>query len=87
MGMFDSLKARKALIAHRKGDIAAARAALTSSPWCDASPADRAAALPGTLREAIDFADMVIQYVNDGSGTKDLIDRARTRLEEALKTL
>ena len=27
MGMFDSLKARKALIAHRKGDIAAARAA------------------------------------------------------------
>ncbi|MBR4687455.1 MAG: glycoside hydrolase family 127 protein, partial [Bacteroidales bacterium] len=39
------------------------------------------------LREAIDFADMVIQYVNDGSGTKDLIDRARTRLEEALKTL
>ena len=39
------------------------------------------------LREAIDFADMVIQYVNDGSGTKDLIDRAQTRLEEALKTL
>jgi DUF1680 family protein len=39
------------------------------------------------LREAINYADMVIQYVNDGSGTKDLIDRARTRLEEALKTL
>ena len=39
------------------------------------------------LREAIDFADMVIQYVNDGSGTKDFIDRARQRLEEALKTL
>jgi hypothetical protein len=39
------------------------------------------------LREAIDFADMVIQYVNDGSGTKDLIERARVRLEEALKTL
>ena len=39
------------------------------------------------LREAIDFADMVIQYVNDGSGTKDLIDRARQQLEEALKTL
>ena len=39
------------------------------------------------LREAIDFADMVIQYVNDGSGTKDLIDRAQARLEEALKTL
>ena len=39
------------------------------------------------LREAIDFADMVIQYVNDGSGTKDFIDRARIRLEEALKSL
>ena len=39
------------------------------------------------LREAIDFADMVIQYVNDGSGTKDFIERARVRLEEALKTL
>ena len=39
------------------------------------------------LREAIDYADMVIQYVNDGSGTKDLIDRAKTRLEEALLTL
>ena len=39
------------------------------------------------LREAIDFADMVIQYVNDGSGTKDLIDRASARLQEALKTL
>lgn len=39
------------------------------------------------LREAIDFADMVIQYVNDGSGTKDLIDRARNNLQEALKSL
>ena len=39
------------------------------------------------LREAIDFADMVIQYVNDGSGTKDFIERAQARLEEALKTL
>ena len=39
------------------------------------------------LREAIDFADMVIQYVNDGSGTKDFIERARMRLEEALKAL
>ena len=39
------------------------------------------------LREAIDFADMVIQYVNDGSGTKDLIDRADHVLREALKTL
>ncbi len=39
------------------------------------------------LREAIDFADMVIGYVNDGSGTKDFIDHAYRRLEEALKEL
>ena len=39
------------------------------------------------LREAIDFADMVIGYVNDGSGTKDFIDHAYRRLEEALKAL
>ena len=39
------------------------------------------------LREAIDFADMVIGYVNDGSGTKDFIDHAYRRLEGALKKL
>ena len=39
------------------------------------------------LREAIDFADMVIGYVNDGSGTKDFINVAYTRLENALKSL
>ncbi len=39
------------------------------------------------LREAIDFADMVIGYVNDGSGTKDFIDHAYRRLEGALKEL
>ena len=39
------------------------------------------------LREAIDFADMVIGYVNDGSGTKDFIDHAYLRLEGALKAL
>ena len=39
------------------------------------------------LREAIDYADMVVQYVNDGSGTHDLIDKALTRLNEARKTL
>ncbi len=36
------------------------------------------------LREAIDYADMVVQYVNDGSGTRDLIERATQRLTEAL---
>ena len=39
------------------------------------------------LREAIDFADMVIGYVNDGSGTKDFINVAYNRLEGALKAL
>ena len=37
------------------------------------------------LREAIDYADMVVQYVNDGSGTHDLITKATKRLTEALK--
>ncbi|MCD8301870.1 MAG: glycoside hydrolase family 127 protein [Prevotellaceae bacterium] len=36
------------------------------------------------LREAIDYADMVVQYVNDGSGTRDLIEKATKRLQEAL---
>ena len=39
------------------------------------------------LRDAIGFADMVIQYVNDGSGTKDFIDRAYQTLDRALKAL
>ncbi len=37
------------------------------------------------LREAINYADMVVQYVNDGSGTHDLIEKAMKRLKEALK--
>jgi len=39
------------------------------------------------LREAIGFADMVVQYVNDGSGTKDLIDRATEVLRQGLATV
>ena len=39
------------------------------------------------LREAIDYADMVVQYVNDGSGTHDLIRKALQRLREARKTV
>ena len=39
------------------------------------------------LREAIDYADMVVQYVNDGSGTKDLISKALDRLKEARRTV
>ncbi len=37
------------------------------------------------LREAISYADMVISYVNDGSGTKDLIQKALARLRELVK--
>lgn len=39
------------------------------------------------LREAIDYADMVISYVNDGSGTHDLITKALNRLAEARKKI
>lgn len=35
------------------------------------------------LREAINYADMVVGYVNDGSGTHDLITKAIARLREA----
>lgn len=35
------------------------------------------------LREAINYADMVISYVNDGSGTHDLITKAVARLKDA----
>ncbi|MBQ0023945.1 MAG: glycoside hydrolase family 127 protein [Prevotellaceae bacterium] len=37
------------------------------------------------LREAIDYAEMVISYVNDGSGTKDLILKAIERLNSVSK--
>ncbi len=37
------------------------------------------------LREAIDYADMVVHYVNDGSGTRDLVDKATLRLTEAME--
>ena len=39
------------------------------------------------LREAINYADMVVQYVNDGSGTRDLIDKALKLLCETMNTV
>ena len=42
--------------------------------------------LESEVTERIPFRNLY-EVVNDGSGTKDLIDRAKTRLEEALKTL
>jgi len=35
------------------------------------------------LREAINYADMVVGYVNGGSGTKDMIAKALDRLKDA----
>src|SRR5574344_17146 len=39
------------------------------------------------LREAIDYASMVVQYVNEGSGTHDLIDKALKHINEARKAI
>lgn len=39
------------------------------------------------VREAIDYADMVVGYVNGGSGTKDMIVKALDTLKTARKTL
>ena len=41
---------------------------------------------PGNkLREAIDYAEMVVKYVSDGSGTADMIERATRQLKDATK--
>ena len=37
------------------------------------------------LREAIEYAEMVVKYVSDGSGTQDMIDRAVRQLKEVQK--
>ncbi len=37
------------------------------------------------LREAINYGDMVVQYVNDGSGTHDLIEKATQLIEKSLQ--
>lgn len=38
-----------------------------------------------TLNEAIRYANMVIRYVNDGSGTLDLIEKAVEQLKKAMR--
>ena len=35
------------------------------------------------LKEAVEYAEMVVKYVSDGSGTQDMIDRATRQLKEA----
>ncbi|MDR2920131.1 MAG: glycoside hydrolase family 127 protein [Tannerella sp.] len=37
------------------------------------------------ITEAIEYAEMVVAYVNDGSGTHDMIQNATEKLREALK--
>ena len=37
------------------------------------------------MREAIDYAEMVVRYVSDGSGTADMIARATRQLQQLLK--
>ena len=36
------------------------------------------------LREAVEYAQMVVKYVSDGSGTADMIARATRQLREIL---
>ena len=37
------------------------------------------------VREAIDYAEMVVKYVSDGSGTMDMIQRATEQLQKVVK--
>lgn len=39
----------------------------------------------GKVDDALSYARMVIRYVSDGSGTKDMIERATNQLKEVLK--
>ena len=46
----------------------------------------REAANPSAkLKETIEYAEMVVKYVSDGSGTQDMIDRATRQLKEVQK--
>ncbi|MBQ8968644.1 MAG: glycoside hydrolase family 127 protein [Bacteroidaceae bacterium] len=86
------------LRAMEAGDLAALKTALsTMRPGNLAEPEDLGGLLPllteaknvrdksTELREAIQYADMVVQYVNDGSGTHDLIRKATERLRHVQK--
>ena len=37
------------------------------------------------LQEVVDYAEMVVKYVSDGSGTQDMIEKAAKRLREVMK--
>jgi hypothetical protein len=38
-----------------------------------------------SISRATSYANMVIRYVSDGSGTKDMIERATKQMKEILK--
>ena len=38
-----------------------------------------------TLKDAVEYAEMVVKYVSDGSGTMDMIEKATKRLQGVLK--
>jgi hypothetical protein len=48
---------------------------------------DKAKAMPKSKKtqEAIDYAEMVVKYVSDGSGTMDMIQRATEQLKAVVK--
>ena len=48
---------------------------------------DKAKAMPKSKKtqEAIDYAEMVVKYVSDGSGTMDMIQRATDQLKAVVK--
>ena len=37
------------------------------------------------VKEAVAYAEMVVAYVTDGSGTKDMIERAESQLKAVLR--
>lgn len=61
------------------GDLSALLAKAKATDTTDYSQEEAA-----TLAETIDYAEMVVKYVSDGSGTHDMIDNAMTRLTNAL---
>ena len=37
------------------------------------------------IKQSLEYAEMVVKYVSDGSGTKDMISEAEERLRAVLK--
>ena len=69
---------KKALATMRPGNLAEPE---DLAPLQDRLAQARTNAVTPALQEAIDYAEMVIKYVTDGSGTHDMIDRALQQLK------